>query len=138
MKSIPELRTKIKKDIQAEYEGDPAAHSYKEIVLAYPGLLATMIYRLAHILWELNVSILPRILTEYAHSKTGIDIHPGANIGEYFFIAHGTGVVIGETTEIGNHAKIYQGVTLGAISTSGGQKLKEVKRHPTLEDNVTI
>lgn len=91
-----------------------------------------------HILWELNVSILPRILTEYAHSKTGIDIHPGANIGEYFFIDHGTGVVIGETTDIGNHVKIYQGVTLGAISTSGGQKLKEVKRHPALEDNVTI
>lgn len=138
VKSIPELRTKIMKDIQATYEGDPEAHSYKEIVLAYPGLLATMIYRLAHILWELNVSILPRILTEYAHSKTGIDIHPGANIGEYFFIDHGTGAVIGETTDIGNHVKIYQGVTLGAISTSGGQKLKEVKRHPTLEDNVTI
>jgi len=97
-----------------------------------------MVYRLAHLLWKEKVPILPRMMTEYAHSKTGIDIHPGADIGEYFFIDHGTGIVIGETTRIGNHVKVYQGVTLGALSTNGGQKLRKRKRHPTIEDGVTI
>ena len=109
-----------------------------EIILAYPGPLAVLIQRTAHRLYELKVPVLPRIMTEYAHSKTAIDIHPGAVIGEGFFIDHGTGVVIGETTVIGNNVKIYQGVTLGALSTRGGQILKNVKRHPTVEDDVTI
>ncbi|MCI5529313.1 MAG: serine O-acetyltransferase, partial [Blautia sp.] len=110
----------------------------EEIILAYPGLMASSINRIAHELYLLNVPVLPRIMTEYAHSETGIDIHPGATIGKYFFIDHGTGVVIGETSVIGDNVKIYQGVTIGALSTRGGQKLSGMKRHPTIEDNVTI
>jgi serine O-acetyltransferase len=110
----------------------------EEIVLAYPGLLAITIYRIAHELFVLKVPLIPRMMTEYAHSRTGVDIHPGATIGRYFFIDHATGVVIGETSVIGERVKLYQGVTIGALSTRGGQKLKGVKRHPTIEDNVTI
>lgn len=135
---IPELQNLVISDLVAAYESDPAANSYEEIILAYPGPLAVLIQRTAHILYQLKTPIFPRILTEYAHSVTGIDIHPGAKIGEGFFIDHGTGVVIGETTIIGNNVKIYQGVTLGAISTSKGRKLKFVNRHPVIEDGVTI
>jgi len=138
MTSIPNLRNILLKDLQAAYDGDPAADSYQEIILVYPGFEAIMVYRLAHQLWREKVPILPRMMTEYAHPKTGIDIHPGADIGEYFFIDHGTGVVIGETTKIGDHVKLYQGVTLGALSTNSGQKLRKKKRHPTIEDRVTI
>lgn len=137
-KSLPVIRKMVISDIEAAYAGDPAAESHMEIILAYPGPLAVLIQRTAHRLYELKVPVLPRIMTEYAHSKTAIDIHPGAVIGEGFFIDHGTGVVIGETTVIGNNVKIYQGVTLGALSTRGGQILKNVKRHPTVEDDVTI
>ncbi|HBB19759.1 MAG TPA: serine acetyltransferase, partial [Ruminococcus sp.] len=105
---------------------------------SYPSINAVFIYRIAHVLYEMNIPYIPRMMTEYAHSKTGIDINPGAQIGEYFFIDHGTGIVIGETTEIGNNVKIYQGVTLGALSTRGGQQLRNKKRHPTIRDNVTI
>ncbi|WP_312354072.1 serine O-acetyltransferase [Aminipila sp.] len=138
VKRLPKLCELVKKDLQAAYEGDPAAKSYEEILCSYPGLFAIMIQRAAHVLYELDVPILPRMMTEYAHSKTGIDIHPGARIGEYFFIDHGTGIVIGETAVIGNHVKLYQGVTLGAFSTSGGQKLRDKKRHPTIGDYVTV
>lgn len=137
-KQIPKVREYVDTDLEAAYEGDPAAYDKDEIILAYPGLFAVTVNRLAHELYELSVPLLPRIMTEYAHSITGIDIHPGATIGKYFFIDHGTGVIIGETTVIGEHVKIYQGVTLGALSTRGGQKLKSKKRHPTIEDNVTI
>lgn len=123
---------------RAGFEGDPAAKSREEIIFCYPGFYAIYIYRVAHELYLQNVPYIPRIMTEYAHSSTGIDINPGAQIGEYFFIDHGTGVVIGETTVIGNHVKLYQGVTLGALSTRGGQQLMGVKRHPTVCDNVTI
>lgn len=135
---IPKIREYVETDLEATYEGDPAAYSKDEIILSYPGLLATTIYRLAHELFTLDVPLIPRMMTEYAHSKTGIDIHPGATIGKYFFIDHGTGVVIGSSTIIGEHVKVYQGVTLGALSTSGGQALHGVRRHPTIEDNVTI
>lgn len=135
---IPKIREYLYTDVQAAYNGDPAAYSTDEIIFSYPGLLAVTVYRIAHELWELKVPMIPRIMTEYAHSITGIDIHPGATIGKYFFIDHGTGIVIGETTEIGDNVKIYQGVTLGALSTRKGQQLKGVKRHPTIEDNVTI
>jgi len=138
LEKIPDLREILATDIQAFYDGDPAAYSYDEIILSYPGLMAISIYRIAHELWELNVPLIPRIMTEYAHSHTGIDIHPGAQIGRYFFIDHGTGIVIGETTVIGDHVKIYQGVTLGGLSTRKGQQLKGVKRHPTLGNNVTV
>lgn len=137
-KALPVIRKLVLSDIKAAYDGDPAADSYMEIIVSYPGPLAVLIQRTAHKLYELKVPILPRIMTEYAHSKTAIDIHPGAEIGEGFFIDHGTGVVIGETTVIGNNVKIYQGVTLGALSTKGGQKLKSLKRHPSVENNVTI
>jgi serine O-acetyltransferase len=110
----------------------------EEIILAYPGLMATTVYRIAHELYKLDIPVLPRLMTEYAHSETGIDIHPGATIGKYFFIDHGTGIVIGETAVIGENVKIYQGVTIGALSTKGGQKLSGKKRHPTICDNVTI
>lgn len=136
--TLSEISSLVMSDIKAAYEGDPAADSISEIIAAYPGPFAIMVQRVAHKLYELDISILPRVMTEYAHSITGIDIHPGANIGESFFIDHGTGVVIGETTVIGNHVKIYQGVTLGALSTSGGQKLRKCKRHPSVQDNVTI
>lgn len=138
LKKIPELREYLYTDVQAAYDGDPAAYSTDEIIFSYPGLYAITIYRMAHELFLLDVPMIPRIMTEYAHSLTGIDIHPGASIGKYFFIDHGTGIVIGETTEIGSNVKIYQGVTLGALSTRKGQQLKGVKRHPTLGNYVTI
>jgi serine O-acetyltransferase len=138
LSKIPKIRECLEDDLQAALEGDPAANSFGEIILAYPGLFAITVNRLAHELFLLSVPLIPRIMTEYAHSVTGIDIHPGATIGKHFFIDHGTGIVVGETTVIGDNVKIYQGVTLGALSTRGGQKLKNVKRHPTIEDNVTI
>ncbi len=136
--SMPNVSKIIDTDIEAIFEGDPACKSVSEIILCYPGLTAIFTYRIAHILYLLNIPTLPRILTEFAHSKTGIDIHPGANIDSYFFIDHGTGIVIGETCVIGKHVKIYQGVTLGALSLRKGQGLSGVKRHPTIMDNVTI
>lgn len=136
--TLPAVRALLETDLQAAFDGDPAAYSKEEVILSYPGLQAITINRLAHELFLLEVPLIPRIMTEYAHSTTGIDIHPGATIGEYFFIDHGTGIVIGETTTIGNNVKIYQGVTLGALSTRGGQKLQGKKRHPTIGDNVTI
>ena len=136
--AIPRIRENLATDIEAAYEGDPAAFSRDEVISSYPGIYATMVNRIAHELYELGVPLIPRIMTEHAHSVTGIDIHPGAKLGKYFFIDHGTGIVIGETSEIGEHAKIYQGVTLGALSTRGGQNLKGKKRHPTIEDDVTI
>ena len=137
-RSIPKVRALVQTDLQAAYDGDPAASGKEEIVYSYPGLFAITVYRLAHVLQVLGVPMIPRIMTEYAHSVTGIDIHPGATIGEHFFIDHGTGIVVGETTVIGNGVKIYQGVTLGALSTRGGQSLRGKQRHPTIEDNVTI
>jgi serine O-acetyltransferase len=136
--TIPQLRAMLATDVKAAFEGDPAAADTDEIIFSYPGLLAITIYRIAHELHKQQVPLIPRIMTEHAHTLTGIDIHPGATIGEYFFIDHGTGVVIGETTVIGNHVKLYQGVTLGALSTRGGQNLRGAKRHPTLEDDVTV
>ena len=138
IKRLRKIRQLIATDVKAAYDGDPAAFSKDEIIYSYPGLFATLVNRIAHELYLLNVPIIPRMMTEYAHSVTGIDIHPGASIGNYFFIDHGTGIVIGETTTIGNNVKIYQGVTLGALSTRGGQALKSKKRHPTIGDNVTI
>ncbi len=137
-KMIPEIRALIDTDVKATYDGDPAAFNYNEIILCYPGLYAIAVSRLAHGLVTLGVPLIPRIMTEQAHSRTGIDINPGATIGKYFFIDHGTGIVVGETTIIGDNVKIYQGVTIGALSTRGGQRLKGAKRHPTIEDNVTI
>ena len=137
-RQIPSVRAMVQTDLQAAYDGDPAATGMAEIIFAYPGLFAITVYRLAHVLYTLNVPMLPRIMTEHAHSITGIDIHPGATVGKYFFIDHGTGIVIGETTVIGDNVKIYQGVTLGALSTRGGQSLRGKRRHPTIEDNVTI
>lgn len=136
--AIPGIRAKLAMDVEAFYEGDPAAYSTDEIIYCYPGLFAIMVYRLAHELYALGVPMLPRILSEHAHSVTGIDIHPGATIGEHFFIDHGTGIVIGETTVIGNRVKLYQGVTLGALTTRGGQSLRGQRRHPTIGDRVTI
>ncbi len=136
--ALPKIHLMLLKDIDAGFEGDPAAKTREEIVFCYPGFLAIFVYRIAHILYTLDVPFLPRIMTEYAHSRTGIDINSGAQIGEHFFIDHGTGVVIGETAVIGSHVKIYQGVTLGALSLKSGQKLRGKKRHPTVEDNVTI
>ena len=135
---IPQVRALVQTDLQASYDGDPAATDMAEIIFAYPGLYAITVYRLAHVLYTLNVPMLPRIMTEHAHSITGIDIHPGATIGKFFFIDHGTGIVVGETTVIGDNVKIYQGVTLGALSTRGGQSLRGKRRHPTIQDNVTI
>ena len=135
---LPDIQGTLLKDVQAGFDGDPAAKSKEEIIFSYPGLFAIYVYRLAHVLYQEKVPFIPRIMTEYAHGKTGIDINPGAVIGDYFFIDHGTGVVIGETTEIGNNVKLYQGVTLGALSTRQGQQLANVKRHPTIKDNVTI
>ena len=134
--AIPVLYERMMKDAQAILEFDPAARSVEEVLLAYPGFYATAIYRLSHQLWQLDVKILPRIFTEYAHGKTGIDIHPGATIGHPFFIDHGTGIVIGETAIIKDHVKIYQGVTLGALNVKKDNAA--TKRHPTIEDNVTI
>ena len=138
IRRIPAIRATLETDVEATYEGDPAASSVDEIIYSYPGLFAISVYRIAHELTTLNVPMIPRIMTEYAHSVTGIDIHPGATIGKYFFIDHGTGIVIGETTIIGESVKIYQGVTLGGLSTRGGQALSGVKRHPTIGDRVTI
>jgi len=138
LEKLPEIRAYVETDLQAAFDGDPAASSKAEIIIAYPGLYAITVNRLAHALYQLDVPLIPRIMTEFAHSKTGIDIHPGAQIGRYFFIHHGTGIVVGETTVIGDYVKIYQGVTLGALSTRGGQKLHGKRRHPTIEDNVTI
>jgi serine O-acetyltransferase len=141
LQSLGEMRRVLATDVRATYDGDPAVSSYDEIIFCYPGIQAISIYRIAHRLYELEVPILPRIMTEYAHSVTGIDIHPGAEIGESFFIDHGTGVVIGQTCEIGNQVKIYQGVTLGALSFTrdqAGNLDRHSKRHPTLEDNVTV
>ena len=136
--NVPQLQDMLLKDVQAGFDGDPAAKSKEEIIFCYPGFYAIYVYRMAHVLYLEDVPFIPRIMTEYAHGYTGIDINPGATIGEYFFIDHGTGVVIGETTEIGKYVKIYQGVTLGALSTRQGQQLANVKRHPTIRDNVTI
>lgn len=138
LEQLPDLRRVLATDIEAAYKGDPAAYSTDEIIVSYPGVFAVTVYRIAHALFILGIPMIPRIMTEYAHSLTGIDIHPGATIGRYFFIDHGTGIVIGETTVIGEHVKIYQGVTLGALSTRKGQELKGVKRHPTIGNHVTI
>ena len=136
--SLPHIQELLLKDVQAAFNGDPAARSKEEIIFCYPGFFAVFVYRMAHELYLQKVPFIPRIMSEYAHDHSGVDINPGATIGEYFFIDHGTGVVIGETTVIGSNVKIYQGVTLGALSTRSGQLLRDVKRHPTIEDNVTI
>ncbi len=133
---IPELRRRIRLDVEAAFTGDPAAKSKEEVILAYPGIEAVLVHRLAHELSNQQVPLLPRMMSEYVHGRTGIDIHPGATIGDYFFIDHATGVVIGETTVIGNRVKIYQGVTIGALSVK--KEEANTKRHPTLEDDVTI
>jgi serine O-acetyltransferase len=140
LRALPPLRVSLAKDVRAAYADDPAAKGYDEIIFSYPGLYAITVYRLAHLLHEQRVPLIPRIMTEYAHSVTGIDIHPGAHIGESFFIDHGTGVVIGETSEIGNRVRIYQGVTLGALSvpSEAVEQLRTRKRHPTIEDDVII
>ncbi len=138
---LPELRATLAKDVQAAYDGDPACKNLDEVIFCYPGLEAVTVFRLAHLLYELEIPFIPRMMTEWAHRRTGIDIHPGATIGEYFFIDHGTGVVIGETCEIGRHVKLYQGVTLGALSfpTDGeGNVVRGQKRHPTIEDRVVV
>lgn len=141
LQNLPEMRAMLATDVKATYDGDPAAASADEIIFSYPGILAILVYRVAHCLYELEVPILPRIMSEHAHSITGIDIHPGAKIGESFFIDHGTGVVIGQTAIIGNRVKIYQGVTLGALAfkrDEAGNLDRHSKRHPTLEDDVTV
>lgn len=135
---IPQIRECLYTDVVAAYNGDPAAHNTDEIIFSYPGIFAITVYRIAHELVLLGVPLIPRIMSEYAHSVTGIDIHPSADIGKYFFIDHGTGIVVGSTTEIGDNVKIYQGVTLGALSTRHGQQLKGVKRHPTIRNDVTV
>jgi serine O-acetyltransferase len=142
LESIPDLRTILAEDAQAAYAGDPAARGLDEILFCYPGVAAVTVYRIAHELYKLGVPLVPRMMTEYAHAKTGIDIHPGATIGRRFFIDHGTGVVIGQTTEIGEGVKVYQGVTLGALSfprdETTGELVRGTKRHPTIEDEVVI
>jgi serine O-acetyltransferase len=140
LSGMPKLRVLLATDIKAAYEGDPAAKSFDEIIFSYPGLFAVTVYRIAHQLHTSNIPLIPRIMTEYAHSRTGIDIHPGADIGESFFIDHGTGVVIGETTTIGKRVRIYQGVTLGALSLGREEleSLRNKKRHPTIEDDAII
>ncbi len=135
---LPAVRALLRTDLEAAFEGDPAAQSFEEVILAYPGLEAIATQRLAHLLYDEGVPLIPRMMTEWAHGRTGIDIHPGAKIGPRFFIDHGTGVVIGETCEIGERVKLYQGVGLVARSLAAGQQLKGTKRHPTIEDNVTI
>jgi len=136
-KELPSVRRMLWTDIDAAYEGDPAATTYEEIILAYPALEAIAIYRMAHLLYG-KVPLIPRIMTEWAHGRTGIDVHPGAKIGSHFFIDHGTGVVVGETTQIGSHVKLYQGVSFIARSLGAGQALRGKKRHPTIEDGVCI
>lgn len=141
LKKLPKIRRTLLTDITAAYRGDPAAKNLDEIILAYPAFIAISAYRIAHELFMINVPLIPRIITEHAHSRTGIDIHPGATIGEYFFIDHGTGVVIGETSTIGHHVKIYQNVTIGAKSFAAnpdGSLIKGIKRHPDIGDNVVI
>jgi serine O-acetyltransferase len=140
LRYLSELRGLLATDVRAAYEGDPAAKSFDEIIFSYPGLFAITVYRIAHRLHHQDVPMIPRIMTEYAHSRTGIDIHPGAHIGESFFIDHGTGVVIGETTKIGKRVRLYQGVTLGALSLSREEceSLRNQKRHPTIEDDVIV
>lgn len=141
LEELPLIREMLKKDGEAGYDGDPAAKSVSEIILSYPGFKAITVHRIGHFLFKQGLPLIPRMLNELVHSDTGIDIHPGATIGDYFFIDHGTGVVIGETTVIGNNVKIYQGVTLGALSfpkDGCGLLLRDTKRHPTIEDNVTI
>jgi len=138
MLALPQVRALLATDVQAAFEGDPAARGFEEIILAYPGLEAIAIQRTAHVLYQENVPLIPRMMTEWAHGRTGIDIHPGAQIGTHFFIDHGTGVVIGETATLGNHVKLYQGVGLVARSLAAGQALRGKKRHPTLEDHVTV
>ena len=141
LKRIPQLRKILATDVQAAYDGDPACHSLDEIIFCYPGLDAITIFRIAHQLLELGVPFIPRMMTEWAHKNTGIDIHPGADIGDHFFIDHGTGVVVGETCNIGSHVKLYQGVTLGALSfptDNDGQLIRGQKRHPTIEDRVVV
>lgn len=138
IKEIPNLRAMIKKDVEAHYLSDPAAFNRDQVIISYPGLYAIVIHRMAHALDRLGVAVIPRMMSEFAHRETGIDINPKATIGESFFIDHGTGVVIGETTLIGDHVKIYQGVTLGAMSLRKGQALKGLKRHPTIGNHVTI
>ncbi|MBO5375102.1 MAG: serine acetyltransferase [Clostridia bacterium] len=135
---LPKIHKILITDAEAAFEGDPAAGSKEEIIFSYPGFYAIFVYRVAHLLYEDGVALVPRVMTEHAHSQTGIDINPGATIGEYFFIDHGTGIVIGETTVIGKRVRLYQGVTLGALSPRKGQSLAGVKRHPTIKDNVTI
>jgi serine O-acetyltransferase len=141
LQRLPDLRKRLELDVQAAFEGDPAAKSYPEIIFCYPGVEAVTVYRIAHELLLLGVPLIPRMMTEVAHSKTGIDIHPGARIGPSFFIDHGTGVVVGETCDIGTHVKLYQGVTLGALSfprDAAGKIIRGMKRHPTLEDDVVV
>lgn len=138
LEAVPRIQELLLLDVQAGYDGDPAAASREQIIFSYPGFYAVFVYRIAHELYNMKVPFIPRIMTEHAHSKTGIDINSGASIGKYFFMDHGTGIVIGETTVIGDFVKLYQGVTLGALSTRGGQHLKGIKRHPTIEDRVTI
>ncbi len=138
---LPDVSDRVAEDVQAAYDGDPAAQGFDELILAYPGVKAAFTYRIAHELHRLGVRLIPRIMTEFAHNETGVDIHPGATIGRSFFIDHGTGVVIGETTTIGDRVKIYQGVTLGALSfpkNEHGELIRGVKRHPTVEDDVVI
>jgi serine O-acetyltransferase len=141
LEQLPELRKILAMDVEAAYQGDPACKSLDEVIFCYPGLEAISVYRLAHLLHQQGVPLVPRMMTEWAHSRTGIDIHPGATIGRYFFIDHGTGVVIGETTEIGDWVKLYQGVTLGALSFAAdaeGNLVRGQKRHPTIEDHVVV
>ncbi len=141
LKDLPELMELVGGDVAAAYDGDPAATGYEEIVMAYPGVKAVYTYRLAHLLYQLEVPLVPRIMTEFAHNETGVDIHPGARIGRHFFIDHATGVVVGETTDVGDRVKLYQGVTLGALSfpkDERGRLIRGEKRHPTIEDDVVI
>lgn len=141
LEKLPAIRGLLISDVQAAYDGDPAATSLDEVILAYPGFLAVTVYRVAHELYEMGVPLMPRIMTEWAHAQTGADIHPGASIGPSFFVDHATGVVVGETTTIGSRAKLYQGVTLGAIShprDAHGRVIRNTKRHPTVEDDVTV
>jgi len=141
LSELPKIRSLLRTDVEAAYEGDPAAQSFEEIILAYPSLEAIAVQRMAHVLYNFGIPLIPRMMTEWVHSKTGIDIHPGATIGSHFFIDHGTGVVIGETCEIGSHVKLYHGVTLGARSfqkDNEGNPIKGIKRHPNVEDYVVI
>ena len=135
---LPDIQRTLQKDLDAFFDGDPAAHSMEEVVLSYPGFFAIFIYRIAHELYEMKVPMIPRIMTEYAHSQTGIDINPGAAIGDYFFIDHGTGIVVGETAVIGDHAKLYQNTTLGALSPAGMRGVPGERRHPKVGNNVTV